>query len=214
MTAIRPEARVLDGDFIRLAPLTRDELPELFEALNDPRVYAGGYWGGPAGYRDTLEGFVEFASEEFTFDRNLVYGVRLLSGQLVGTSTLGDFDEVREHAHIGWTAYHPSVWGGPVNVESKLLLLGLAFDHGYGRVKLQADSLNVRSRAAILKLGAQFEGIIRRDMLRPDGLWRDTAVHSILIDEWPDVRAGLERRLAAFEGTTVTFDAATGPAAE
>lgn len=204
---------MLDGDFIRLAPLTRDELPELFEALNDPRVYAGGYWGGPAGYRDTLEGFVEFASEEFTFDRNLVYGVRLLSGQLVGTSTLGDFDEGREHAHIGWTAYHPSVWGGPVNVESKLLLLGLAFDHGYGRVKLQADSLNVRSRAAILKLGAQFEGIIRRDMLRPDGLWRDTAVHSILIDEWPDVRAGLERRLAAFEGTTVTFDAATGPAA-
>lgn len=214
MTAIRPEARVLDGDFIRLAPLTRDELPELFEALNDPRVYAGGYWGGPAGYRDTLEGFVEFAREEFTFDRNLVYGVRLLSGQLVGTSTLGDFDEVREHAHIGWTAYHPSVWGGPVNVESKLLLLGLAFDHGYGRVKLQADSLNVRSRAAILKLGAQFEGIIRRDMLRPDGLWRDTAVHSILIDEWPDVRAGLERRLAALEGTTVTFDAAAGPAEE
>ena len=72
----------------------------------------------------------------------------------------------------------------------------------------------IKNIDAILKLGAQFEGIIRRDMLRPDGLWRDTAVHSILIDEWPDVRAGLERRLAAFEGTTVTFDAATGPAAE
>lgn len=214
MTAIRPEAQVLGGRHIRLVPLTPDDLPELFGALNDPRVYAGGYWGGPAGYRDTLESFVEFARHEFTFDRNLVYGVRLLSGELVGTSTLGDFDEMREHAHIGWTAYHPSVWGGPVNVESKLLLLGLAFDHGYGRVKLQADSLNVRSRAAILKLGAQFEGIIRRDMLRPDGLWRDTAVHSILIDEWPDVRARLEQRLAAFEGTTVHFDATVGPAAE
>ena len=205
---------MLAGNFIRLEPVTRADLPELFGALNDPRVYAGGYWGGPAGYRDTLESFVEFASAEFTFDCNLVYGVRLLSGELVGTSTLGDFDEGREHAHIGWTAYHPSVWGGPVNVESKLLLLGLAFDHGYGRVKLQADSLNARSRAAILKLGARFEGIVRRDMLRPDGLWRDTAVHSILIDEWPDVRAGLERRLAAFEGTTVIFDAATGSAAE
>ena len=214
MTAIRPEARVLAGTVIRLEPLTTAELPELFGALNDPRVYAGGYWGGPAGYRDTLESFVEFARDEFTFDRNLVYGVRLLSGELVGTSTLGDFDEVREHAHIGWTAYHPSVWGGPVNVESKLLLLGLAFDHGYGRVKLQADSLNVRSRAAILKLGAQFEGIVRRDMLRPDGVWRDTAVHSILVDEWPDVRARLEQRLAAFEGTTVQFDGAADPAAE
>lgn len=214
MTAIRPEPRVLEGTFVRLVPLTPGDLPELFPALNDPRVYEGGYWGGPAGYRDTLEGFVEFASSHFTFASNLVYGVRLASEDLVGTTTLGDFDEVREHAHIGWTAYHPSVWGGPVNVESKLLLLGFAFDHGFGRVKLQADSLNDRSRAAILKLGATFEGITRRDQLRPDGIWRDTAVHSILVDEWPDVRASLERRLSAFDGTTVSFDAVAAPSAE
>lgn len=214
VTAIRPEPLVLEGSFVRLVPLTRDDLPELFPALNDSRVYEGGYWGGPAGYRDNLESFVEFASAHFTFDRNLVFGVRLTSGELVGTTTFGDFDEVREHAHIGWTAYHPSVWGGPVNVESKLLLLTLAFDHGFGRVKLQADSLNDRSRAAILKLGAKFEGITRRDQLRPDGLWRDTAVHSILVDEWPDVRAGLESRLAAFDGATVTFGAVSSPHAE
>jgi RimJ/RimL family protein N-acetyltransferase len=214
VTAIRPEPRVLEGTFVRLVPLAPGDLPELFPALNDPRVYEGGYWGGPAGYRDNLESFVEFASAHFTFDRNLVYGVRLVSGELIGTSTLGDFDLEREHAHIGWTAYHPSVWGGPVNVESKLLLLGHAFDHGFGRVKLQADSLNDRSRAAILKLGAKFEGITRRDQLRPDGIWRDTAVHSILVDEWPDVQAGLERRLAAFDGTVVSFDAAAPSSAE
>lgn len=205
---------MLRGRFIQLVPLTRDDLPELFTALSDPRVYAGGYGGGPAGYRSSVEEFVEFGATYYTFDRNIVFGVRLLSGELVGTSTLGDFDEVREHAHIGWTAYHPSVWGGPVNPEAKLLMLGLAFDHGYGRVKLQADSLNDRSRAAILKLGATFEGIVRRDQLRPDGIWRSTAVYSILRDEWVDVRAGLEARLAAFDGTVVTFDAAAAPQGE
>ena len=89
-----------------------------------------------------------------------------------------------------------------MNPEAKLLMLGEAFDHGFGRVKLQADALNDRSRAAILKLGAKFEGIVRRDRLRADGTWRDTAVYSILIDEWPAVRAGLEARLAAFGDET------------
>jgi RimJ/RimL family protein N-acetyltransferase len=85
-----------------------------------------------------------------------------------------------------------------VNPEAKLLLLGLAFDLGFGRVKIQADAVNARSRAAIAKLGAQFEGISRRDRLRADGSFRDTAIYSVIVDEWPAVRAGLEARLAAY----------------
>ena len=85
-----------------------------------------------------------------------------------------------------------------MNPEAKLLLLGLAFDHGFGRVKLQADALNDRSRAAILKLGAQFEGIARRHKPRADGSWRDSAVYAVIVDDWPSVRAGLEARLAAW----------------
>ena len=77
------------------------------------------------------------------------------------------------------------------------MMLGLAFDSGFGRVKLQADALNARSRAAIEKLGGQFEGIVRRDSLRADGSWRDTAVYSVIVDEWPLVRAGLIARLDA-----------------
>ena len=205
---------MLTGRFIQLEPLTRADLPELFAALNDPRVYSGGWGGGPAGYRSRIEDFVAFGSASFRFDDGIVFGVRLPSGELVGTSTLADFDEANEHTHIGWTAYHPSVWAGPVNPEAKLLLLGLAFDQGYGRVKLQADCLNDRSRAAILKLGAKYEGIARRDRPRADGTWRDTAIYSIIKDEWPDVRAGLEARLAAFEGVVVRFGAAGSPEAE
>jgi len=193
--ATTPQPTTLEGRFIRLEPLTADDFPDLYSAIGVPEVFAGGYGGGPAGLPPTLEGFLEFARGYYDFSARRVFAVRLLDGTLVGTSSLGDFDEVREHAHIGWTAYSPSVWGGQVNPEAKLLMLGHAFDHGFGRVKLQADSLNSRSRAAILKLGATFEGIVRRDMLRPDGIWRDTAVYSILVDEWPAVREALERRL-------------------
>ena len=126
------------------------------------------------------------------------------AGTLVGTSSLADFDETNEHAHIGWTAWSPRVWGTAVNPEAKLLMLSEAFNNGFGRIKLQADEVNVRSRAAITKLGAQFEGIQRRDRRRADGSWRSTAIYSILRDEWPVVRETLESRLSAFS-TPITL---------
>lgn len=201
MPAIRPPRRTLAGRFITLEPLRRDQLPELYAAIGTPEVFAGGYGGGPAGLRGGEPGFIEFAERYYAWESGNVYGVCLRTapggvGALVGTSTLGDFDEPGEAAHIGWTAFAPAVWGTPVNPEAKLLMLGEAFDHGFGRVKLQADALNSRSRAAITKLGARFEGITRRHMRRADGSWRDTAVYSILAGEWPEVRAGLEARLA------------------
>ncbi len=185
------------GRFIRLAPLEEKNLPALFRAIGTPEVFAGGYGGGPAGYRGTEAEFIDFAHGYYGWLAHNVYGV-WLGDVLVGTSTLGDFDETNEHAHIGWTAYSPEVWGTAVNPEAKLLLLTEAFDNGFNRVKLQADVLNDRSRTAILKLGAQFEGVTRRTNPRADGTWRDTAVYSILIDEWPAVRAGLQERLERF----------------
>jgi RimJ/RimL family protein N-acetyltransferase len=128
-------------------------------------------------------------------------------GTIVGATKLGDLDLGSESAHIGWTAYDPRVWGTAVNPEAKLLLLGLAFDHGFGRVKLQADARNDRSRAAILKLGAQFEGIARRHKPRADGSWRDSAVYSVIVDDWPPVRAGLEARLSGWGDEPVRLGA-------
>ena len=194
MPAVTPSPQVLEGRYVRLSPQVESDLPELYEAIAHPAVFAGGYGGGPAGLPEDYPAFVEFAHRYYA-PRNRVFAVRLVTGELVGTTTLGDFDEAKEWAHIGWTAYSPAVWGGPVNPEAKLLLLQLAFDSGFGRVKLQADALNDRSRAAILKLGATFEGIRRRDQKRADGSWRDAAIFSITIDDWPRVRAGLLARL-------------------
>lgn len=202
MPALRPPRRDLEGTYIRVIPLQVQDLPQLYAAIGSPEVFAGGWGGGPAGHRASEADFVEFARGYFPWESGNVYGIRLKGGAddgaLVGTSTLGDFDEANEHAHIGWTAFDPRVWSTAVNPEAKLLMLGEAFEHGFGRVKLQADALNSRSRAAIARLGAVYEGLTRRDRLRADGTWRDTAVFSVLADEWPAVRAGLEARLAAY----------------
>jgi len=200
VSAARPDRRVLDGRFIRLEPFTPEHLPGLWRAIGHPEVFAGGYGGGPAGLPVDEAAFAEWAPRYFPHEQGTTYVARLAAGPdagaVVGASSLADLDLARESAHIGWTAWDPRVWAGPVNPEAKLLMLGVAFDHGFGRVKLQADALNARSRAAIAKLGATFEGITRRDQRRADGSWRDAAVFSILADEWPAVRAGLEARLA------------------
>ena len=198
MTAVRPVPADLEGRYIRLTPLTHNDLPDLFTAIGRPEVFAGGYGGGPAGYRATEAEFVAFAENYYQWGVGNVYAVRLPDGTLVGTSTMGDFVEATETTHIGWTAFDPRVWGTAVNPEAKLLMLGLAFDSGFGRVKIQADALNDRSRAAITKLGATFEGITRRDARRADGSWRDAAIFSVIVDDWPRVKDGLEKRLARF----------------
>lgn len=208
MAAQRPERTTLNGNFIRLEPLAEHHLPELFEAIGRREVFEFGFGGGLAMFPESLEQFTRWAAGYFKDDANtfavvLVGGPR--DGTVVGTSTLGDFDEPRESTHIGWTAYDPRVWGTAVNPEVKLLMLRYAFDAGFGRVKIQTDALNKRSRAAIAKLGATFEGVTRRDQQRGDGTWRDSAVYSVVIDDWPNVKLGLESRLAQFEGRPVLF---------
>lgn len=188
--------------------MTSDDHPGLFNAIATPDVFAGGYGGGPAGLPRDLDAFTRFAAGYFNQGTNRSFTIRLIGGGdadglIVGTSTLGDFDEANEHAHLGWTAYSPTVWGSAVNSEAKLLLLGLAFDSGFGRVKIQADERNERSRAAIAGIGATFEGLIRRDKRRADGTWRTTAQFSVILDDWPDVRAHLEARLSRQVGPVV-----------
>jgi RimJ/RimL family protein N-acetyltransferase len=217
VTAVRPLPATLVGRFITLEPLTPALLPELHRAISHPAVFEGGYGGGPAGLCTNAGDFVAWAAGYYQWT-GLPYAVRLVGGphdgDLVGTSTLGDIEPRNESAHIGWTAYDPRVWGTAVNAEAKLLLLGAAFDNGFGRVKIQADAVNERSRAAIAGIGATFEGILRRDRPRADGTWRDTAVSSILVEEWPRVREGLRARLDRYGETPVRYRADRAGAAD
>jgi len=199
MVATRPRYVSLEGWSISLEPMTHEHFADLFAAIAHPVVFEQGFGGGLANLTTDIGSFSEWASKHFKFDSSHVYAIRAKSGPLegaiLGTTTLGDFDDEREHTHIFSTAFAPHAWGTPVNVMTKYLLLERAFTHGYGRVRIQADLMNHRSRRAIEALGAQFEGVIRRDKQRADGSWRDTALYSILVDEWPSVAERLERRI-------------------
>jgi RimJ/RimL family protein N-acetyltransferase len=99
---------------------------------------------------------------------------------------------------IGNTAYTPAVWGTAVNAEAKLLLLGYAFEGlSMGRVQLKTDIRNERSQRAISHLGAKYEGTLRRYQRRADGTMRDSVLFSVVAEDWPSVRRGLEARVGA-----------------
>ena len=214
-TPLMPDGRTLTGRWLRLNLLGEDDLGDLYPVLADPEVYRQGY---VMHHRpESLDDAVDLARRTFLrgqgqADGNgggrIVYAIRLASAgelgpadTLVGTSSLLDADVQNESIHVGSTLYGSRWWGTPVNAEAKLLLLGHCFDDlGYGRVKIQTDRLNERSQAAIAKLGAQREGVLRRDKKREDGTFRDTVVFSVLADEWPGVRAGLRERVGEGAG--------------
>jgi RimJ/RimL family protein N-acetyltransferase len=102
-----------------------------------------------------------------------------------------------QHKEPAATAYRPELWATRVNPEAKLLLLRFAFEQlGAGRVQLKTDVRNQRSQRAIARLGARYEGTLRRYQRRDDDTVRDTVLFSIIAEEWPAVREGLLARLA------------------
>lgn len=208
-STVLPTGEALIGQYVSLHLLVQEDLAELAPLLEDPAIYSHGYvmHRRPADADDALLVAQSFLAQQGTADGRgggrTAYSVRLATtgplgeaGTLVGTSSLWEADLHNEKIHLGSTLYGRAWWGTQVNPEAKLLLLAHCFDEcGYGRVKIQTDVLNTRSQAAIARLGAQREGVTRRDMKREDGSFRDSVVFSILADEWPSVRAGLQARL-------------------
>jgi N-acetyltransferase len=132
---------------------------------------------------------------EQTAGRWLLHTVFTPDGKAVGQTCYLSMRPEHSGVEIGGTWYAPAAQGTMINPACKLLMLTHAFSSGAERVELKTDAANLRSRAAILKLGAQFEGIFRHHMRRPDGTWRSTAWYSILSEDWPRVQAGLTERL-------------------
>jgi RimJ/RimL family protein N-acetyltransferase len=208
--AVLPTGEPLVGRTVRLDVLTEADLPELHPLLADPEIYAAGYvmHRPPTSVGDGVRlGRERFLAGQGAADGQgagrTSYAIRLAAdsdlgaaGTLVGTSALLEAHLVNESIHLGSTLYGRRWWGTRVNPEAKLLLLTHCFEHcGYGRVKIQTDALNTRSQAAIARLGARREGVLRRDMRREDGSFRDTVVFSVLVGEWAEVKAGLQARL-------------------
>lgn len=197
-----PEGTVLSGDLVevtRLDPQDHATVAGLFSALDHDDVWrhVAGRPSSPEAYAETLRSAL--ASGRMPWVLRLRHDHAGLSGgSVVGTSSYLEVSVSDARLEIGSTAYTPAVWGTAVNPEVKLLLLGHAFDTlGAGRVQLKTDVRNQRSQRAIDRLGATYEGTLRRYQRRADGTVRDTVVFSVTAEEWPRVRDGLRQRLAS-----------------
>ena len=186
-----PESTVLAHGRVRLEPLAPGHAPSLFATCADPAVWRWLAVPLPTSVAD-LEALVAGALAD---PSRLAWAV-VVDGAAVGSTSYLDVDLSVGGLEVGWTWYSPSVWASSVNPTCKLLLLGQAFDElGADRVTLKTDALNARSRGAILRLGASYDGTLRHHRLRQDGSVRDTAYYSVLAAEWPSVRDGLRARL-------------------
>jgi RimJ/RimL family protein N-acetyltransferase len=186
----------LEGELVRLEPMSRAHEDGLWEASRDERTWTWLSVFQPA-TPEEMHAYVgdALANAEAGLELPLVT-IRREDDRVVGSTRYLALRPEHRSVEIGWTWLHPDAWQTGINVEAKLLMLGHAFEAmGCHRVELKTDARNERSRAAMAALPAQFEGVHRKSMLVRGGQRRDSAWYSVIDDEWPDVRANLRRRL-------------------
>lgn len=197
-----PEARArLEGSLVVLEPLERRHADDLWTAARDGDVWT---WLSvdAAASREAFDGWLEAAVREADEGVSVPYAtVWKADARAIGSTRFLELRPEHRRIEIGWTWLASSYWRSGANVEAKLLMFAHAFDRlGCRRVELKTDARNARSRAAMAALPARFEGVLRKHMVVRDGAPRDSAYYSVVDDEWPSVRANLERRLAARSG--------------
>lgn len=186
------ESVSLEGRYIRLEPLNLGHAPAMLEHFDAQMVQ----YLSNAPRESTLEAMQNYIRTLLAARDRVNWAiVDKTSGQMAGrTGYVRVNPEYRSLETTTWI-FSP-FQGGYANTESKYLLLRRAFENlGAIRVQFRADARNVRSCKAIEKLGATFEGILRKDQIYPSGIIRNTAVYSIIDDEWPQVKQALEARL-------------------
>ncbi len=192
-----PQPVMLSGRCVRLEPLGEQHADDLLAAGSDPAIWR--YLPrGPFKSIADVSTWIEGACSEMARIDGVPFAIIDLATQrAIGSSRYLAIRRAHRGLEVGWTWLGISAQRTAINTECKLLLLGHAFDDlGALRVEFKTDSRNERSRAAILRIGASFEGAFRKHMICPDGELRDSAYYSVLEDEWPQVRAKLEQRLA------------------
>lgn len=191
----------LEGRFVRLEPLTVEHAPALFEASKDPSIWTYLVVPQPISI-EAMAAWIGTALCEAEAGRHLPFAaVRLEDAKVVGTTRYLDIRPFDGSVEIGWTWYAKWAQRTYVNTECKLLLLTHAFETlGCTRVQLKTDANNARSRAAIERIGAQFEGVLRNYQRYWHGALRDTAMYAMTDTEWPEIKVRLESKLR--EGRT------------
>ena len=188
---------ILEGQYIRLEPLTLDYLDPLTAIGLDPELWR--WTTTRMCSREDLRAYIETALEWQRQGSALPFATtEKKSGEVIGSTRFANIDKTNRRMEIGWTWLAPKWQRTAANTEAKYLMLKHAFEvQGCIRVEFKTNVKNEKSRAALVRLGAKEEGIFRNHYIMPDGSLRDSVYYSILDREWPEVKAVLEKKLVA-----------------
>ena len=196
MPMMHVEPVTLAGRHVRLEPLSLAHEPELCAVGLDPEI-----WRWTASLVRTAADVRAYIETALGWQRQgtaLPFAIiATASGRAVGSTRYANIDRANRRLEIGWTWLARAAQRTPINTEAKYLLLRHAFETlDCIRVEFKTDALNEPSRAALLRIGAKEEGILRSHVITATGRVRDSVYYSILAAEWPEVKAGLEAKLA------------------
>jgi RimJ/RimL family protein N-acetyltransferase len=182
----------LEGRHVRLESLAKAHLTELAQVGLEEELWR--WIPTPVRTQEEMAAYIETALDEQERGVSLPFAIiDRATGRAIGSTRYGNIDRTHRRVEIGWTWVAREWRRTAMNSEAKYLLLKHAFETlGCMRVELKTDSLNERSRAAILRIGAREEGIFRNHMITSSGRIRHTVYFSIIDSEWPAVKARLE----------------------
>ncbi len=187
---------ILKGNQVTLFPLEACHFGELQLLAKDNRIWE--FLPADCSKPETFQ--INFTEALVEKEKGTQYPFVITNnknGNLIGSTRFLDIQMQHKKLEIGWTWLHPNFWRTPINLECKLLLLAFCFDTlQMNRVQLKTSDTNMRSRKAIEKLGATFEGILRKDRIRDNGSIRNSAYYSILDNEWITIKQDLLAKLS------------------
>lgn len=186
---------ILHGRNVDLLPLEESHFEELSLLAKDDRIWEL----YQSDCTDTNTFYSVYQDALLEREKGNCYPFVIVSkatGKLVGSTRFHTIKPKDRKVEIGYTWLHPDYWATGINTECKFLLLTFCFETlGTIRVQFQANEINMRSRKAIEKLGAQFEGVLRKDKIRDNGIVRNSAYYSIIDDEWEEVKINLKKKI-------------------
>ena len=187
-------APVLQGRHVRLEPLQRGHAEGIAAAAADGKLWE--LWFTNVPRPGEVDAWIDGALAKQAAGEQVAFSVRDADGRIVGSTRYYELLPDTPRLCIGYTWYARSVQRTGLNTEAKLLLLGHAFEAlGCASVGFHTSTHNAASRAAIARLGAKEEGILRQHLRHRDGSLRDSVCFSVLDGEWPAVKTGLEHKL-------------------
>ena len=183
------QENILENERVILKPLKISDVETLNEIAYHPQMWSVGMSNlkEPAHLKTYIESALVEKKQQLSYPF-LIFDKQ--KKRVAGSTRFGNISFLNKRLEIGWTWIHPDFQGTGLNINCKYLLLQFAFETLlFNRVEIKTDAINLQSRKAILKIGAKEEGIFRKHQITAEGRIRDTVYHSIINNEWPNIKA-------------------------